>query len=171
MYHSLSLMVVGKTNDIQISSTNSPTHKREIRYLFMYIDESFLRFQRHVEYNASINPQCCRTHPLQANSVAKLDILFQLAKHFEFFSANWKLTSLENVTFVINSGANLTKVTKRNNGIFLMMIRESPIKNRGLSASDIVIGFSPCGRTASPLPTDCESEAYGLGDRVNRTSR
>jgi hypothetical protein len=43
-----------KTNDVQTSSTNSPTHMREIRYLFMYIDESFLRFQRHVEYNASI---------------------------------------------------------------------------------------------------------------------
>ena len=59
---------------------------REIRYLFMYIDESFLRFQRHVEYNASIyNPQCYRTQPLRANSETKLGILSQLAKETELF--------------------------------------------------------------------------------------
>ena len=31
--------------------------------------------------------------------------------------------------------------------------------------------FSPSGRTASPLVTDCESEACGLRARINQTER
>ena len=85
MYHSLSLMVVGKTNDVQISCTNSPTRMREIRYLPSYIDESFLRFQRQVENNASIYSPQCLNDTLTGEFRAKLVIFSQITKENMFF--------------------------------------------------------------------------------------
>jgi len=67
---------------------------------------------------------------LGTNSSAKIVKNTHSAKEVELFQLFYTPNLLKIVVYTINFAANLTTLFKRNNGIFLLLIREIPILQR-----------------------------------------